>query len=332
MDQAMAKREASRGLRSREARLRLLLSVGLLSLLAVTLAPIASPALAASPGAVPQSVDRSAISPSAPALGSSAWNEPILNDPITLAISNQERNLALNQSKDYILECQAGPTRLTWSLVVWGGHNVVFEDCDIDVTVPNWSAAFKDQTGTLWIHDVHFGGNHLHGGVQLEEPTATVVMRDVLFDRVYGSYTTDHAECIQTWAGPRRLLVDGLTCPTNYQGLFLLPNQWYSGRPPTVFDLRHVDIDDSHGAYALWLGDVKGGLSRLRVNLADVYVAPNRAKLWRGWWLWPQPPARVWGRVTAGKPAGGHYVHATAAGATGVDEGLSPAVIAHEFS
>jgi hypothetical protein len=299
---------------------------------AATVAVAASPARAASPRAVAQSLDRTAISPSAGTVSNSAWDEPTLTDPTTVAISNQNRNLVLDQSKDYILECQPGPVRLTWSLVVSGGHNVVFEDCDIDVTLPNWSAAFKDQTGTLWIHDVHFGGSHLHGGVQLQEPGATVVMRDVLFDRMYGSYTTNHAECVQTWAGPQRLLVDGLTCPTSYQGLFLLPNQWYNGRAPTVFDLRHVDINDSRGAYALWLGDVKGGLSRLRLNLEDVYVAPNRARLWRGWWLWPQPPAGAWSRVTAGTPVGGHYVHATRYGASGVDEGSSPPLIAHEFS
>jgi hypothetical protein len=317
---------------SLDAPSRRLLSFVLLSVVTATLALAGTPARAASPRLVPQSVDRSAISLSAVGLSNSAWNEPMLNDPTTVAIGNGNRNLVLDQSKDYILECQPGPTRLTWSLVVWGGHNVVLEDCDIDVTIPNWSAAFKDQTGTLWIHDVHFGGNHLHGGIQLQEPSATVVMRDVLFDRVYGSYTTDHAECVQTWAGPRRLLVDGLTCPTTYQGLFLLPNQWYRGPPPTVFDLRHVDIDDSRGGYALWLGDVKGGLSRLRLNLQDVYVAPNRTKLWRGWWLWPQPPARAWGRVSAGTPSSGHYVHATWVGASGVDEGSSPALIAHEFS
>lgn len=262
----------------------------------------------------------------------SAWNEPALVDPTTMTISNANRNLVLDQHKDYILECARGPVRLRWALVVWGGHNVVFQNCDVDVTIPNWAAAFKNQTGTLWIHDVHFGGRHLHGGVQIQEPGATVVMRDVLFDRVYGSYTTDHAECVQTWAGPRRLLVDGLTCRTTYQGLFLLPNQFDSGRAPTVFDLRHVNIDDSRGAYALWLGDVKGGLSAVRLNLQDVYVLPNRARLWRGWWLWPQPPAGTWGRVIAGSPPGGQYVWATSDGATGVDEGASPPPLARERS
>jgi hypothetical protein len=266
--------------------------------------------------------------PTPPNPANSAWDEPALIDPTVVTINDSKRNLKLDQAKDYILECQPGAVRLSWPLVVWGGHNVVFQDCHLEVTRPNWSAAFKDQTGTLWVHDVRFGGRHLNGGVQLQEPAATVVMRDVLFDRVYGSYATNHAECVQSWAGPSRLLIDGLTCPTTYQGLFLLPNQFDSGPAPRIFDLRHVDIDDSRGAVALWLGDVKGGLSAMRLNLQDVYVVPNRRRLWRGWWLWP---ALSWRHVIAGAPSGGPYVHSTRYGATGVDEAVSPVPTTREI-
>ncbi len=50
---------------------------------------------------------------------------------------------------------------------------------------------------------------------------------------------------------------------------------------------------------------------------------PNPTKTWRGWWLWPQPPGGTWGKVLAGAPSGGGYVHATRYGATGVDDGVS---------
>jgi hypothetical protein len=52
-----------------------------------------------------------------------------------------------------------------------------------------------------------------------------------------------------------------VTGSTTYQGLFLEPNQFDDGAPPTVFDLRHIDIDDAQGAYALWLGAVNGSPS-----------------------------------------------------------------------
>jgi hypothetical protein len=254
----------------------------------------------------------------------SAWDEPVLTHPTVVTISDSERNLKLDPTKDYILECPPGPVRLSWPLVVWGGHNVVFEDCHLHVTVPNWGGEFKDQTGTLWVSDVRFGGRRPTGGVQLQEPHATVVMRDVLFDRVRGSYATNHAECIQSWSGPWRLLIDGLQCPTTYQGLFLLPNQWGSAPRPKIFDLRHIVVDDRQGAVALWISNVRGGLRRLRVHLDQVYVLPNPAKTWRGWWLWPPPPNATWHTVVAGRPPGCPYVRPVWTGATGVDEDVSP--------
>jgi len=66
----------------------------------------------------------------------------------------------------------------------------------------------------------------------------------------------------------------------------------------------------------------------MRVNVQDVYVRRNPARLWRGWWLWPQPPTGTWHDVIAGAPPHGPYVYATRAGAAGVDEGVSPAGLA----
>ncbi len=268
----------------------------------------------------------------------SAWDRPALTNPTTVQITASNHAIVLDESQDYILQCPAGPLLLSSTLNVWGGRNVVFENCDVDLANPDWAARFSDQSGTLWIHDVHFGGSGLTGGMQLQEPGATVVMRDVLFDKVYGSQSTNHAELIQTWAGPDRLLIDGLTGSTTYQGLFLLPNQYYDGPPPMVFDLRHIDIDDSQGAYALWLDDVTGSppsdatAAILTWNVEDVYVVPNPARTWPGWWLWPQPSTGdpTWDSALAGAPPGGSYVHAAPNGATGVDEATEPAALVGE--
>jgi hypothetical protein len=215
---------------------------------------------------------------------------------------------------------------------------VVLENCDITLSGADWAAGFNDQTGTVWIQGVHFGGSQLTGGIQFGEPGVTVVLRDVLFDTVHGSQSTNHAELIQTWAGPARLLIDGLTGSTTYQGLFLLPNQAYSGPPPAVVDLRNIDIDDSKGAYALWLGDVTGSPpgdasgAILTWNVQDVYVLPNPTRTWPGWWLYPQPATGdpTWARAMAGVPPGGAYVQPTASGASGVDEGSSPPALLGE--
>jgi hypothetical protein len=263
----------------------------------------------------------------------SAWDYPAMVDPTTVEIGPNNYNLQLDQSKDYILQCPPGPVDLPSELSVWGGHDVVLQDCDLEVN-DNWVAYLHNQTGTMWVHDVHFGGTNLGGGVQLQEPGATVVMRDVLFDDVYGSYTTNHAELIQTWSGPARLLIDGLTGSTNYQGLYLLPNQAYTGPEPTVWDLRNIDIDNSQGGYALWVSDQDGAFP---LNVQNVWVVPNPTKTWRGWWLWGfagqdsnTAGEGTWANVNAGAPPGGSFVHATPDGASGVDENVSPTPVAGE--
>jgi hypothetical protein len=173
-------------------------------------------------------------------------------------------------------------------------------------------------------------------GIDLQEPVrgATVVLRDVLIDKVHGSYTTNHADLIQTWAGPSRLLIDGFTGTTGYQGFFLLPNQLYKGPSPRVFDLRNVDIDDSHGGYALWLSDQHGSFP---LHVQNVVVRANPLRTWRGWWLWGfqgqdsnAPGMGTWAAVAASKTLGPRYVHATPWGASGIDEKATPPALARE--
>jgi hypothetical protein len=262
-----------------------------------------------------------------------AWDEPTLVNPTVITLSPTNYNLALPQNKDYVLRCPNGPVDLPWTLSVWGGHNVVIQHCDFEVNA-NWVAYLHNTAGTLWVDDVHFGGTNLTGGVQLQEPGATVVMRDVLFDTVYGSYSTNHAELIQTWSGPSRLLIDGLTGSTTYQGLFLLPNQWDNTTVETQWDFRNVDIDDTQGAYALYVSDQNGAFP---LNLQNVYVDPNPARTWRGWWLWGfggqdsnAPGTGTWAGVVGSAAPGGHYVRATTDGATGVDDGELIAPVAGE--
>jgi hypothetical protein len=299
-----------------------------------TSAPLSAPAPApaSTPAPAPSRSQAPTLLPPAEA---SAWDEPTLVNPIVITLSSTRYNLALPQNQDYILQCPNGPVVLPAVLSIWGGHNVVIQHCDFEAN-NNWVAYLHNTGGTLWVNDVHFGGTNLTGGVQLQEPGATVVMRDVLFDTVYGSLSTNHAELLQTWSGPARFLIDGLTGSTTYQGLYLLPNQWDNTTVETQWDFRNIDIDDSNGAYALWVSDQNGPFP---LNLQNVYVAPNAAaaRTWRGWWLWGfggqdsnTPGQGTWANVIAGAPPAGHYVQLAANGATGVDDGQSVAALAGE--
>jgi hypothetical protein len=264
--------------------------------------------------------------------GASAWDEPALVNPTVITLSDSNRSLKLDQSQDYIVECPPGQFNVSGKITIWGGHNVVFQDCDENMTNPSgdWAGDLQDQTGTLWVHDVHFGGAHLTGGVQMQEPGATVVLRDVLFDTVYGSYTTNHAECIQTWSGPARFLIDGLQCSTTYQGLFLLPNQFDSTTTETTWDFRNIQIDGA-GAYDLWLGNVQpsqeGSLPVF--NVQNVYdCGTGEPRDWDG----TTDANQSWASVRS-CPAGGEPqpVWSNPAGSvTGDDDGVSPQAVTGE--
>jgi hypothetical protein len=247
-------------------------------------------------------------------------------------LSDSYRSIKLNQSQDYIVKCPPGELDLSGKFAIWGGHNVVFEDCDEYVTNPagDWAGYLEDQTGTLWVHDVHFGGAHLTGGVQVQEPGATVVMRDVLFDKVYGSYSTNHAECVQTWSGPARFLIDGLECPTTYQGLYLLPNQFDTTTVETAWDFRNVRID-GEGAYDLWLGVAQpsqvGSLPLLNLeNVFDCGPGEPRDMDRTG------DGGQAWGDVrSCPADGGGVPVWSGPDGSvTGVDDGAYPTALAGE--
>ncbi len=272
----------------------------------------------------------------APQAGS-AWDRPTLVDPTTIIVNASHNNLVLDQSKDYILKLTPGVDSMRIGLSVWGGHNVVIDGGHLNITGRSGAMELKNQSGTIWTHDLHIsGGSGLMEGIDLQEPVkgATVVLRDVLIDKVHGSFTTNHADLIQTWAGPSRLLIDGFTGTTGYQGFFLLPNQWYKGPSPKIFDLRNIEINDSHGAYALWVSDQHGPFP---LNVENVVVQANAARTWRGWWLWGfrgqdsnAPGQGTWASVTATKSVGRPYVYATRWGASGIDDQTAPTALPRE--
>jgi hypothetical protein len=272
------------------------------------------------------------------AQAASAWDRPTLVDPTTIVVNASHNNLVLDQTKDYILRLTPGVDSMRIGLTVWGGRNVVIDGGHLNVTGHSGGIALKNQAGTIWIHDLHIsGGPNLMEGIDLQEPVrgATVVLRDVLVDKVHGSFSSNHADLIQTWAGPSRLLIDGFTGTTGYQGFFLLPNQLYTGPPPKIFDLRNVEIDDSRGAYALWVSDQHGPFP---LHVQNVVVKANPVRTWRGWWLWGfrgqdsnAPGKGTWATVSATRSLGKRYVHATSWGASGIDEDVAPPPLPREI-
>jgi hypothetical protein len=248
----------------------------------------------------------------------SLWDRPLLRDPLAVVADATHRDLRLDPDRDYVVSLGSGAATIPGGLTISGGHDVVLDGGHIAVPDAAGGLTLKGQTGVTWVHNLRISGPQLMEGIDLDqrEPGATVVLRNVLVDTVHGSAATNHADLLQTWAGPARLLVDGFTGSTEYQGFFLLPNQHFTGPPPQFFDLRHVDIDD-RGGYALW----RATGSTWPLLLQDVHVRPNPAKPARDWWLWPKPSTgdASWSAVSGSAPTES-FVRPGGAGAIGVSD------------
>jgi hypothetical protein len=218
-------------------------------------------------------------------------------------------SLKLSTSTDYVLKLATDkPVYLPKGLDITGGRNVVVIGGQVDVRdgyvasngEPTRRGMYlKGQTGTVYIEGVRFSSTTtgtLTEGIDLDERLgAQVVLQNVRVDHLKGSYATNHADGLQTWAGPRKLLIDGLSIDTDYQGMFLLPNQHFTGPAPELFDLRNISIVGQPGSgYMLWKDS-----QNFPVKVTNVQVKPGSHTLTdRGSYLWPKT-SPVWDPVTA---------------------------------
>jgi hypothetical protein len=239
---------------------------------------------------------------------------PKLADPETIQLDGSDTSIVLEPGRDYVLELPGdGPVDVPKAVRVDGGRNVVMVGGTINVTEAEGGLTLVNQTGTVHVEGVRITGPRLQEGIDLAQSRgATVQLQNVHVATVHGSQEGHHADLLQTWAGPRRLYVDGFVGSTTYQGFFLLPNELYDGPPPELVSLRNVYIDASDGVYVLWRAEQAG----FPLRVEDVFVEPNRRLGGRDQWLWPKPSTgdRSWREVKVGKPSQALLERVAAAG------------------
>ncbi|WP_298459322.1 hypothetical protein [uncultured Cellulomonas sp.] len=247
-----------------------------------------------------------------------AWAPPELEDPTTIEVKEGNREFHLDRDKDYVLEMPDEPLDVRGGLVVNGGRNVVVIGGEIRITRSGDRAQeirglyFRGQEGTVHAEGLLITGDELGEGINLDQRRGAMVqLQNIRVETVHGEKEGQHADVLQTWAGPAELRVDKLTGYTTYQGLFLLPRQ-FTDEDPERFDLRRVNIrgaDDA--AYMLW----RDG-EDWPIDVQDVWVAPaeedNRTEdddveafVWSG-----REGAGSWEDVQVGVPPGGDFVKA----------------------
>jgi hypothetical protein len=276
---------------------------GLVMTAAVALPALLVPALLG-PSA-PTASAASASAAKADAEATQLLKPPVLDHPVVRTIAAGHTSLKLDPARDYVLRISPGAV-LTKSVTVVGGHNVVLESGTLRYAPPagaspTWTVRglyLKGQTGTMYVQGLTIQGP-LDEGINLDqrEPGAVVVLRDITVDLVHGTKGGHHADLLQTWAGPSKLVVDGFTGSSTYQGFFLRPNQRFQqGSRPTFFYLRKVDLDVRTGAYALWTD----GHNAFPLHVRSTTVAVNPTRGSRDEWLWPKPSTgdKTWSAVT----------------------------------
>ena len=254
------------------------------------------------------------------------WAPPPLEDPETVDIDMDNRNLKLDQDSDYLLRMPDEP--LTAPLSIWGGRNVVLIGGEIDIPLGEGgkvdrALALKATTGTFHVEGLKITGDGLGEGINLDQPEgATVQLQNIWIDPVQGARGDNHADVIQSWAGPSVLRIDRLSAQTTYQGFFLLPNQFGEQPQPELFDLRRIDLrGDDGAAYLLWRDEAEWPL-----ETSDVWVDrpdtedPDQL-------LWPkgEAGAAAWDGVQIGTPPGGPFVAEDTVGIGYVSPGYAEA-------
>ena len=233
----------------------------------------------------------------------SLLRRPALQSPAVVTLSPLDPVLALEDGRDHIVRIPPGAV-FHRGVEILGGRNVVVEPGTLTYVPPltelDWRARglyLKGQTGTTYVSGLTIRGP-LKEGINLDQraPEAVVVLRDITVDPVIGSEGGHHADLLQTWAGPWKLVVDGFTGASTYQGFFLTPNKKFrTGHRPAYFWFNRVQLDVRVGNYALWVDDDQ----RFPVWVRNTEVVRNPTRLPRDRWLWPQPSSgdRTWANV-----------------------------------
>ena len=244
-------------------------------------------------------------SPSTPSgsIGALAWKPPTLTSPTTITPTDEQGKITLAAGKDYVIKL---PTDRPWKnargLWVEGGRNVVVIGGQVDVGTGYFSggtgpgvqangyvrraAYFLSQTGTVHLEGVRFSASSgaLSEGINISAALARVqVLNVAIATPLVGDKAANHADCLQSWNGPVSLKVDGFSCTTGYQGMFLNPHDTSSASVvANDWELRTVEIVGTAAAkYILWVTPPPAS-----VKTVNVYTSGGLGN-WNGSTAWP---------------------------------------------
>jgi hypothetical protein len=235
----------------------------------------------------------------------------------TLQLTTARAWYDLDPAKDYVLNLPPGGYD-RGGLIIEGGRNVTLigghiwvPEIGATAVGPRRGLMLADQRGSVHVEGIRIDGPGLSEGIQMEQHYgATVTLQRIFVGQLRArdtqAFTDNHPDVVQTWAGPKRLRIDGLSGNTDYQGLFLGPTQLChtTACQPASWDLRNIDIRGTDtarvlfwkdGDFPLAQHDIWGQRSPNRTIKASVWPNPSTwyGVTWQG--LEPRivPPDQV---------------------------------------
>lgn len=223
-----------------------------------------------------------------------AWSPPTLSAPLVLAVTNANRRLVLDDTRDYRLRIVEPLKRELW---IEGGRNVVVVGGRITVDELGPFSSYQDNTalkirhgdpaGTVHVEGLLIDGPHVNDGIAIATGR-DVQIENVRVERAYDDIKGGHADCLQVQAGVGQLRVDRFTCTTERQGIFLADETG----PIEGVELRRVNVAAAGGNHLFWQAHASH-----RVLLRNVWlsIAPGfHPQAPFGYWVYPQKDGRTY--------------------------------------
>lgn len=152
------------------------------------------------------------------------------------------------------------------------GAHIVMEPEESDLE--RRAIYIKDATGTVQVQNVFIEGvgDAVFDAIAISAPEATVKLTEIRVEGLRGTFDGFHGDIVQPFGGVKRLVVNGLTGRSNYQGFYLQETRG----PIGAVVLRNVNLsyDDNPEdliTYLLWLD----GCATYPVTLRNVYIEPR---------------------------------------------------------
>jgi hypothetical protein len=237
------------------------------------------------------------------------WAPPNTSGATIVNVTPGDEWYPLDPQRDYIINMPDGVYN-RGGLTIDGGRNVTLIGGRISVPAssstqlkPHRGLLLLNQRGTVHVEGLRIDGPGLTEGIQLYQPHgSTVHLQNIHIARVHHAPgEVNHSDVVQTWGGPKRLLIDGLTATTEFQGFMLQPTSEHcttQACQPSSWYFRNVEIRSTpdarilfwkDGEFPIGLNNVWGQLPTGRGARGTVWPALGP---WSGV-QWGTPPAPI---------------------------------------